>query len=506
MQTVSDVRTIADRERIVPSTRTSRGRALAWPASLAGLVFAIVAITTSRLLMLDTYASLSAGRLISQHGLPRTETMTWAAFGKPWVDQQWLGQWLYYQAYRVGGYPAVGALSALCIALAFAMLAAFMQKRGISPVRTLIWTVIAFGVCEINTLVRTQSFAYPLFVLTLIVILDDDRERRFGRRMLLLPIVFLLWANLHGSVMLAAPIAIAYCLWAAAHNRGAAMRRTMVAYLMLALCLPLAIVTTPYGLSIVDYYRSVLGNPVLTSRVSEWQPATFSGVSIQFVIVLLATVASIGFAYGRGYRPPLTLVAITCTLGAAGAHAVRYQVWFAFAATILVADVMHVTSPSADSELLRRITARVVPALAIVGVVGSAIVLFTTPDSRFEQLVANGPLSAAARYSDAHPSQKIMAGDVSASALLWRHPETQGKVGFDARYEIYTQSQLLAYTDWVAGSKGRPQWSRVLEGYDIVVATTLLRQNVIDRMRTLPGWHQIYSDADGAVFARDGTG
>jgi len=29
---------------------------------------------------------------------------------------------------------------------------------------------------------------------------------------------------------------------------------------------------------------------------------------------------------------------------------------------------------------------------------------------------------------------------------------------------------------------------------------------VIDRMRTLPGWHRIYDDADGVVFARDGAG
>ncbi|MDX6544284.1 MAG: hypothetical protein QOG02_58, partial [Gaiellales bacterium] len=256
-------------------------------------MFTGVAMTTSRLLLLDTYTNLSTGRLIAQHGLPRIETLTWAAHGKPWIDQQWLGQWLFYEAYRAGGYPAVGALSAASIALAFGLLAGYMMHRGVSPVRTLIWTVIAYGVCELNTIVRTQSFAYPLFVLTLIVILDDDRERRFGRRLLILPLVFLLWANLHGSVMLAAPIVVAYCLWAAAHNRRAAMRRTMAAYLMLAVCMPLALVITPYGLTIIDYYRSVLGNPVLAERVSEWQPATFTGASTQFVIVLLATVAAI---------------------------------------------------------------------------------------------------------------------------------------------------------------------------------------------------------------------
>jgi hypothetical protein len=504
MQTLSDAPRITDRSRAVSEAR-SRAWFSAWPLSIAALVFTGVAFTTGRLLMLDTYASLTAGRLISQHGLPRIETLTWAAHGKPWIDQQWLGQWFYYQAYRVGGYPAVGALSALCIALAFGLLAAYMLHRGVSPVRTLIWTVIAYGVCELNTLTRTQSFAYPLFVLTLIVILDDDRERRFGKRMRLLPIVFLLWANLHGSVLLAAPIAVVYCLWAAAHNRRAAQRRSMVCYLLLALCLPLAVVTTPYGLTIIDYYRSVLANPVLTARVSEWQPATFSGVSTQFVIVLLATVAALGFAYGRNYRPPLMMVAITCTLAAAGAHAVRYQVWFAFAATILIADVMNATSSADDSQLLRRITGRVIPALAVVGVVAGLAVLLTTPRARFEQLSQPGPMNATAAYATAHPSEKIMAADITASALLWTHQEVSGRVGFDARYEIYRQPQLEAYTDWVAGSKGRPEWSRVLTGYDIVVASTLLRENVIDRMRTLPGWRQIYSDDDGAVFVRDGA-
>jgi hypothetical protein len=504
MQVLSHAPRIADRSRVVSEGRR-RPWLLVWPLSLGALVFAVVAMTTSRLLMLDTYAGLAAGRLISKHGVPRLETLTWAAHGKPWVDQQWLGQWLYYEAYRFGGYAAVGALSALCIALAFGLLAVYMLHRGVSLVRTLIWTVAAYGVCELNTIVRTQSFAYPLFVLTLIVILDDDRERRFGKRMLMLPIIFVLWANLHGSVLLAAPIAVGYCLWAAAHNRRVAMRRTMAAYLMLAVSLPLALLTTPYGLTIIDYYRSVLGNPVLTERVGEWQPATFSGGSTQFVIVLLATVAAIGFAYGRRYRPPLMMVAITGTMAAAGAHAVRYQVWFAFAASILVADVMNATSPADDSQLLRRVAARVIPALAVVGVVAGITILLTTPRARFERLAQIGPMNAAATYASAHRDEKIMAADITASTLLWTHPDMAGRVGFDARYEIYTQDQLKAYTDWVAGSEVRPRWSRVLAGYDIVVASTLLRQNVIDRMRTLPGWHQIYTDAGGAVFVRDGA-
>ena len=479
----------------------SRAR-LIWAASLSALVFTAVACTTSRLMMLDTFASLVAGRDIAEHGLPRTETLTWAAHGRPWVDQQWLAQWVYYEAYRAGGYPAVGGLSAVLIGLAFGILAGYLLFRGTSPVRTLIWVAVAYGVCELNTVVRTQSFAYPLFVATVVILLEDDRERRFGRILLALPPIFLIWANLHGSVLLAAPLVVAYCIWAALHNLSAARRRAMFGYLLLAACMPLAVVATPYGFSIMDYYRSVLGNPVLTGRVAEWQAATFSGPSIQFVIVMLATVATIGFAYGRGYRPQLFMVAITCTLAAAGVHAVRYQVWFAFAATILIADVMNGTFGSSDTPIVRRIAARVVPVLAVVGVLGSTLLLVSTPTSRYEILSPRPAMNVAAQWAAAHPDAKIMAGDVSADALLWTHPELIGRVGFDSRYEVYSQSQLELYTNWVADMGVRSQWAADLNGYDEVILSRVYREGDINRMHLLPEWKQIYADANGVVFVR----
>ena len=147
-------------------------------------------------------------------------------------------------------------------------------------------------------------------------------------------------------------------------------RRTLVAYLGLAACMPLALLTTPYGLTIADYYRSVLDNPVLTARVGEWHAATFGGPSTQFVIVLLAAIGLLGFAYGRGFRPPLFMVGLTFALAVAGIHAVRYQVWFGFAATLLIAEVMSGTFASSESPLIRRISARVVPVAAVIGVAG----------------------------------------------------------------------------------------------------------------------------------------
>jgi len=271
---------------------------------------------------------------------------------------------------------------------------------------------------------------------------------------------------------------------------------------LLAACMPLAIVATPYGFSIMEYYRAVLGNPVLTGRVTEWQPATFSGPSTQFVIALLAMVAAVGFAYGRRYRPQLFMVAMTCALAAAGVHAVRYQVWFAFAATLLIADVMNGTTPGAEAALLRRLTSRAVPMLALAGLLGSTALLVATPTSRFETLSPRPAMEVAARWAAAHPDAKIMAGDISASALLWTHPELAGRVGFDSRYEVYSQKQLELYTNWVSDAGVRSQWAADLNGYDEVLLSQVYRAQNINRMKLLPDWREIYSDASGAVFVR----
>jgi hypothetical protein len=221
------------------------------------------------------------------------------------------------------------------------------------------------------------------------------------------------------------------------------------------------------------------------------------------VIVLLATVATIGFGYGRGYRPQLFMVAMTCALAAAGVHAVRYQVWFAFSATVLIADVMNGTFGASDTPIVRQIASRVVPVLAIAGVVGATVLLVTTPVSRFETLSPRRSIDAAAAWAAAHPAAKIMAGDISSDALLWAHPELSGRVGFDSRYEIYTQGELTRYTSWVADTGNRSQWEGYLNGYDEVLLSRVYRGNDIRRMRLLTDWHEIYGDSSGVVFVRD---
>ena len=270
--------------------------------------------------------------------------------------------------------------------------------------------------------------------------------------------------------------------------------------------MPLALLTTPYGLTIADYYRSVLDNPVLTARVGEWHPATFGGPSTQFVIVLLAAIGLLGFGYGRGFRPPLFMVGLTFAL------ALARRPRGALPGLVRVRG--HAADRRRDERHVRVVGVAADPAHLCAGGAGRG------RDHGCGQLAAagrhrhgavRGAVAAPRHGRDGSLGGRASAGEDHGRrhlgvGVLWTHPERTGRVGFDSRYEIYSQRQLLAYTDWVAGNGSRSQWSRVLNGYDEVLLSTAYRQNVIDRMRTLPGWHRIYGDADGVVFVRDAAG
>ncbi|MGZ4430757.1 MAG: hypothetical protein ACXVYV_03835, partial [Gaiellales bacterium] len=313
--------------------------AVAWGLGVTAVVFGVVAVSASRLLQVDSFVTLYSGRAVALHGLPHTDMLTVAAHGRPWIDQQWLAHWLFYELWSLGGYPLLGACSSLLIASAFGLLAALLISRGSTPVRALIWTGAAFVVCQLNMQIRAQSFAYPLFVALLWLILSDDRGGRFQRRILLGIPLLVVWANLHGSVLLGSGLLAVYCGWRTAARTRRRDRASAAAYAATGLLALLAPLATPYGSEMLRYYPSVLNNPAV-ARIQEWQPASFAGPSRQFVALLLVTLAVVCFGWGRGRRPAVVPAAVTAVMALAGIQALRYQAWFAFPAAVLVADTL----------------------------------------------------------------------------------------------------------------------------------------------------------------------
>jgi hypothetical protein len=506
-----------------------------WLVALAALSL-LVDLMYSRSLFADSYYDLYAGRYIVQHGIPHHNVVTVASHGARWIDQQWLAHVIYYGAWVAGGYPALAIGCALLVTSGFAVLGLVMLGRGIPPTRMFLWTAAAIIVWLGNIVIRAQSFAYPLFALTLWLVVSGGREPRLRARTWLVVPVLVLWANTHGSVLIGAGMVVLYAGYraVAALRRGVSRHagdrhgsnrrgdgrpedgrsgidrhggnrqrgyRAVLGYLLLGVAAAASVLATPYGTGVIYYYKAVSGaTPALGRYVTEWQrPDPLYLVSMGFFALLVAVVIAVAVAWRRGTRPDPLLAAIALVMLVLALTAIRNQAFFGMAGSLLAADTM-ARSRTRRMPVLSAAFSRLTAAALVAAALTGAGLIATEPGSTFESLVPVRAIGAAAALTARDPAARVLADGWSSPPLLWLHPGTFGRVGFDARLEQYSVAQLSSYAGYLTAT--RPGWQRLLRGYDVALVSRQHHDWLGTALARLPGWRVVYSGHDGLVLAR----
>lgn len=470
---------------------------LAWLVALASLAFFATA-QYCRQLYSDTYYDLYAGRYLTQHGIPHRNVFTVIAHGRPWIDQQWLAQLFYYRAWQLGGYAAMVILSLGLVSLGFVLFGALMLRRGVSPLRMCAWTSAAMAVSYGYATPRAQSFGYLFVPLVLWMVLGDDgRMRPRPVTWLSLPLL-VVWANVHGSVLVGAGIVGLH----AARRAWAAMRarRTSgtISYVLLGAGATVTVICTPYGLGVLGYYTSLIGNPVLIQNGGEWAPPDPAmPYSWAFYAVLVAIAGAVIVGWRRGARPHPELAVITLATLATAQLAFRNVPWFGYAGCLLAAEMLGARSaPLTLAASFRRMLAGALAAFAVVTAIG----LVRAPASDYEAWVPRRSIDVAAKFAARDPALRVISDQWSAAAMLWLHPAMLGRVAFDGRDEQYTQAEIAEIFAFAAA--GTPHWQRALQGYNLVVVSRQWQPALADAMTRMSGWRLVYTDAAGVVLER----
>lgn len=474
-------------------------RALAWPFVAACVVFLGTA-RTSRALWPDAFYDLYAGRYVAAHGIPQHNVLTAAAHGARWIDQQWLGQVLYYWAWKIGGYPALALLSVMLVSAGFFVLARLMLRRGVSVTSTLAWTLAGFAVSYGYAVPRVQSFGYLFFPLLLwLVVVDNDAPRPRRLTWLAIPLL-VMWANIHGSVLMGAGLISAYAGYRVLRAVLKHEHHCIAAYLMLGTASVAAVFCTPYGPGVIKYYRSLIGNPLLARNVAEWGPPNpLNPICWAFFAVAAIAVATVIISWRRGRRPDSLLLAIAAGTLALAGLALRNDVWFGFAGCLLVADILpHGPRPQA----FRRPFTLAVAAVMAGAAVASTIVLAREPVATYESMLPRRAISVAATIASRSKGARIISDVYGSDGMLWLKPTLFGRVAFDTRLEQYTRTQLRTDLTFLYA---RPGWQRATIGYSIIVVTPGQSDPTLVRDVThLRGWRVVFSDRQGVVAVRTG--
>ena len=486
---------------------TRDGTVLAWLERHALFIAGLAAVTAAILGTLrlhvnqDAWLALVDGRYLADYGIPHHDTLTVITHGAAWIDQQWLAQLAIYGVYRVGGLALYGIVYVGLTVAAMGLALAAARRLGGRDVHVLwVLPLAAFLFFAGSFEVRTQGFAYPLFVGVLWLLAADARAPSRRRVYLVLPLL-ILWSNLHGSAIIGAGLAVLYGLSLIVEELRT-QRRLRVPRRAIAMVVgaPLCLLVTPYGIQGVTYYRQTLMNPVFKALVTEWRPITSAAVlAIPFFVAAFATVWILGQSRSRARLfEALTLLMLI----AAGISAIRNVTWFALAALVLLPSTLSAIVPARPAAPRRRRLNLTLVGATLVVLLGSVISVAAKPQSWFEHGYDTRALGAVAAQVHKHPGARIFADIHFGDWLLWHEPDLAGRVAYDARLELLTTTQLRKLTTLTEIQP--PNTPDLLAGYGLFVLDRTDASNV-KLMLVRTGAHIVWQGRGIAVAARSGA-
>jgi hypothetical protein len=468
-------------------------RARATPGMLplyVGLgVYALLLVAGNRLLAdPDTYWQITIGQWIfDHHAVPTVDVFSFTFAGRPWISTQWLAQLLYGQAYALGGWSGVVVLTALPIALTFAILCRFLERR-VGPIATMVLLSIAFAIALGHLLARPHALALPVMVAWAGALLTASEDRKAPSFWLVL--LMALWANLHGSfvfgLMLVAPIALDALV-----NAGTPWRKDLaLRWAGFGVAALVASWLTPYGWNSLLAAQNILNLGEALSIIREWAPANFSSFGLFEACILgalaLALITGVTF-------PPVRILILLGLLHMALTHVRNADVFALITPMVLAAPLAsrfkNLRDASTDAALSPRMLAMPVTVAAILTAMIPALTSYA-PSNWIS------PSAAVSILKSYNPKRVFNDYDLGGY-LIWRGVPTY----IDGRTELYGTDFMVEHN--AASALAKPmKFFELLKDYNID-ATILRRQTagskLLDR---LPEWQQVYADDVAVVHVR----
>jgi len=367
---------------------------------------------------LDFGWHLRAGQYMLANGVPKTDIFSYTAVNFSWVNHSWLSDIILAVLYRVGGYAAAAGFfaliwtSALLIASRkrsyIVMLLAFMATIPFTGIRMVAWSVLFFA------------------------ILERLLERKRNYFIWFIPVLFLIWANLHGSFTLGLLVLVLY----------QAFNKTKLPWYIMMLSF-IATFVNPYGYGVyVEVFRTVLDND-LKYRVDEWKAFYLPTLVFPYLVGLI----SLHFVFNK--HPVKNAVSIPGLLFAMALTSIRHAPLFVVSSLRYFEDYV-----LSLVESLRSINIQSTNRLRKVTILFSGFALICAVAW---QMISDGVIHGsrdarmpvrAVEYLKSQSCKGQIFNDYNFGGyLIWQLP--QSKVYIDGRMPSWSVNNMSYYNNYV---------------------------------------------------------
>lgn len=375
----------------------------------------------------------NADYLVQHHSLPRADMYSFTVAGHPWINHEWLAELPYYFAWRAFGLGGINAVMFAVLTLIFlGVLYLAYRESGRYKASVLAVCFVIF-LASVSFGPRTILFGYADMVLLLIVL---QRFRQQGTAPLwVIPPLFCLWANTHGSWLLGM---IFFCIvfaaglvegewgFVAAEPWSREQRKKLLLTWSASIA---ALFVNPFGARLVFYPLDLAFRQKLNiQHVAEWVSVNFHDFRGKFVLILLLILLVSALLRPRRWTLAETGL-VLFTLYSALTYT-RFLFLLAIVIAPILARIFDFVPP-----YRRDMDTPIVNAFVIVLIIAGTA-YFWPRDSFLQQLVSRDYPVQGVSYLQANPLRgPVLNFYLWGGYLNWRDPDA--KVFVDSRVDIF---------------------------------------------------------------------
>ena len=248
----------------------------------------------------DYYWHIKVGEYMVKNKLILTKDIySWTIYGKSWISHEWLSEIImYYFKIIFGNLNSFIFVFTNIFILTLVLFIPIKKEHYKNIPFSLIWITLGFILVGFNT-ARPQLIQFILLALT-IYILYDLYNNEDSKKIYFLPLIAILWANIHGGssnlVYIFPIIFVITGLFSFSKNKIESKKlsnKQIKKYLIIIILCIAAIFINPHTYKIFLYPYQNMMDKTMLSLISEWQPTNLSNPAhcryIILVIIIILT-------------------------------------------------------------------------------------------------------------------------------------------------------------------------------------------------------------------------
>ena len=487
-----------------PAFQRALRKLFSFPVLLGALLVAFNAVIMFPTFRLepDTWWHFKLGQqiLLTGHWL-KADIYSFTAYGNPPLAFEWLGEVALALAYKIG---ALRGLHVLLFVLSSAILVLtyyYASLRSRNSKAAVAATAIIIPLAGMCFTLRPQLLGYIFLLITLICL--ERYKQGVQKSLWMLPPLFLVWVNTHGSFILGFCVLGLYWICGLVPFKAGGLtmepwqprQRIHLEIIFLLGCVALPF--TPFGgQAFIFPIEKALFFPEQAAHVMEWYPLNFSLWEPKVMLVLLLGFLLAQVAYRLTYRiEELFLVLFTACLTCL--HT-RFVILFALVFAPVAASVLARWAPAYEPEKDKPVVNSVLILLIILGI-GRGV---PSKKELATRIASDSNIPAEATdYLRYHAVPGPMYNDYGFGGYLLWALGPEHKVFIDGRGDFYEQAGV--FSDYISVQDIHPDALAILRSYHINSCIIQRESPLATLLRARADWKEIYKDPISSIFVRD---